>query len=78
MLSGCVDSPGKKGDPCLQFYAPDAGDYPAWWWDSGSLIVTAGKEFSSSPQGNGLYRDTPGAATGAPYDAAGYNPWSTP
>ena len=73
VLSGCVDSPGKKGDPCLQFYSPDAVGYPAWIWDSSNMIATA----SGGPP-TVLYRYTPGHFAGAIYAAAGYNPWSTP
>jgi hypothetical protein len=40
VLSGCVDSPGKKGDPCLEFYSHDAVGYPAWVWDSSNMIAT--------------------------------------
>jgi hypothetical protein len=74
VLSGCVHSPGLHGDPCLQFYSPDAQGYPAWRWDSGYMIAMV----PGSSTNGALYRDTLGNFTGVVYAAAGYNPWSTP
>jgi hypothetical protein len=74
VLSGCVDSPGLRGDPCLEFYSPDAYGYPAWHWDNSYMVATA----AASSFNGVLYRDTPGHFAGVVYAAAGYNPWSTP
>jgi hypothetical protein len=74
VLSACVNSPGLQGDPCLQFYSPDAQGLPVWQWDTSHMYAaTYGFGASQSLQ---IY--TPGQFNGAQYAAKGYNPWSTP
>jgi hypothetical protein len=70
VLSACVNSPGLQGDPCLQFYSPDATGLPAWQWNSSHMYAAT---YSQTIQ---LY--TPGSFNGAQYAAEAYNPWSTP
>ncbi|HEV7128192.1 MAG TPA: hypothetical protein VGN32_12200 [Ktedonobacterales bacterium] len=76
VLSGCVNSPGKKGDPCLQFYTPDAVEYPAWHWDSG-YMVTASDQTAQTGE-RILYKDIPGQFNAGVYAQHGESPWSTP
>jgi hypothetical protein len=72
-LSACVNSPGLQGDPCLQFYSPDAMGLPTWQWDSSHLYAAA---YSGNAETVQVY--TPGHFNGAQYAANAYNPWSTP
>lgn len=76
VASGCVNSIGLFGDPCMQFYGPDAYGYPAWHEDSKYLIAASAP--ASHASASSLYRDTPSRFHGVVYAAAGYNPWSTP
>lgn len=81
IISACVSSPGKKGDPCFHSYSPDVVQYPAWWWDSSSFIAASnniGDNFGGAPGPQSLYRFTPNGNASAVYAAGGYNPWSTP
>lgn len=74
VLSGCVDSPGKKNDPCLQFYSPDASGYPAWKADTSAMIAAATN--SGGARDLWLYTAPHFAAT--TFVSSAYNPWSTP
>lgn len=76
VASGCVDSAGLFTDPCMQFYGPDAVDYPAWHWDSTFMVATAAP--SSPDQIGSLYRYQAPRFHGTLFAASGYNPWSTP
>jgi hypothetical protein len=76
VLSGCVNTPGLYGDPCMQFYGPDASGYPAWHYDSAYMIAQAAP--TSHDQLGSLYRYTPSRFHGVRYAASGYNCWSTP
>ncbi|HEV2235395.1 MAG TPA: hypothetical protein VGR57_01930 [Ktedonobacterales bacterium] len=73
VLSACVNSPGQQGDPCLQFYSPDALGLPAWQWDSSHMYAAANSGNGATVQ---IY--SPGHFNGAQYAANAYNPWSTP
>jgi hypothetical protein len=76
VASGCVNTIGIYGDPCMQFYGPDAYSYPAWHYDSRYLVA------ATAPPGlaaeSSLYRYTPSRFHGVAYAASGYNCWSTP
>lgn len=76
VASGCVNSIGLFGDPCMQFYGPDAYAYPAWHFDSKYLIAATAPAIQAPA--SSLYRDTPSRFHGVVYAALGYNPWSTP
>ena len=76
VASGCVNTIGLYGDPCMQFYGPDAYSYPAWHADSAYLIASAAPP-ALAPESS-LYRYTPSRFHGVPFAANGYNPWSTP
>jgi hypothetical protein len=73
VLSACVNSPGLQGDPCLQFYSPDAHGEPAWQWDSSHMYATS---YNGPTQSLQIY--TPGQFNGAQFAASAYNPWNTP
>lgn len=78
VLSGCVNSPGLHGDPCLQFYSPDAFAYPAWHWDGAWMVATTTPPAADWAKMGILYQYTPTHFTGTMFAASGYSPWSTP
>ena len=76
VASGCVNTIGIYGDPCMQFYGPDAFSYPAWHDDSRYMIAATAP--AASATASALYRYTPSRFHAVPYAASGYNCWSTP
>src|SRR5262249_27130230 len=69
VISGCVNSPGERGDPCFHAYIPSAVDHPAWSADSHSFLATRddtpGPTTGRLNNGDGLYRFTVGVTAGA-------------
>jgi hypothetical protein len=76
VASGCVSSNGLFTDPCMQFYGPDASDYPAWHWDDAYMVATAAPNLPA--QIGALYRYHAPRFHGVIYVPSGYNCWSTP
>ena len=82
VISGCVNSPGERGDPCFHAYTTSAVDHPAWSADNHAFLAT--RDDAPAPtngrlnNGEGLYRFTVGVAAGVLFQTSGYNPWSAP
>jgi len=78
VLTACVDSPGRKGDPCLSTYRPDAPGFAAWFSDGRSFLAATVDASYGRPttQPGSLIRYTLGSTVGQPV-SVGYGPWST-
>jgi hypothetical protein len=72
VISASVSSPGGSGDPNFHSYAPDAGGFPVWKWDSSSFWATGMVETSTA-----LYYYTVGTSGATTGVNGGFNPWYT-